>query len=119
MKKTWFFIAGITLLFALWAAWAAGPTYVQNNITVSTEWTLRDSPYIIQNDVTVSPGAVLVIDPGVEVRFVPLPADKAGMGPNLVIEGALRAETSHAAPISFVPSVPGGQWGALYFYKCN
>ncbi len=98
---------------------SAGPSYVQNNITVSSEWTPENSPYVIQNDITVSPGAVLTIDPGVTVRFVPLPGDKAGTGPNLVIEGGLKAVSSHDAGITFVSAEAGKPWGALYFFKCD
>ncbi len=119
MKFIGIFTTCFAVFFTLQAAWAAGPTYVQNNISVSTEWVPDNSPYVIQDDVTVSPGAVLTIDPGVLVRFMPLSADKSGTGPNLIIEGALKAVADPTTPISFVSSVPGGQWGALYFFNCD
>jgi parallel beta-helix repeat protein len=119
MNLTGFFAACFTLLFAVRGAWAEGPTYVQNDITLSTEWTLDNSPYVIQNEVTVSFGAVLTIDPGVEVRFTALRADNAGMGPRLVIRGALKAIASRQTPISFDSSLLGGHWGGVDFLNCD
>lgn len=48
---------------------AAKATYVEGVITEDTIWTMVDSPFIVSNDLTVSPGATLTIEPGVEVRF--------------------------------------------------
>ena len=108
-----------TLLFSFRAVRADGPTYIQNDITHSTEWSLNNSPYVISNDMTVSPGAVLTIDPGVQVRFTVWPGSRAGTGPNLIVKGALKAVAGVKAPISFVSTIPGGQWGALNFLNCD
>ena len=64
------FLTGLFLLVSCKESLAAGPTYVNAGIAVSTEWTKDNSPYVIQSDVMVSRGAVLTIDPGVEVQFV-------------------------------------------------
>jgi parallel beta-helix repeat protein len=48
---------------------ATGPTYVSGSITMDTTWNLTDSPYIVTGDVTVEPGFILTIEPGVEVKF--------------------------------------------------
>jgi len=47
----------------------AHATYVEGSITKDTLWTLVDSPFILSNNVTVSPAATLTIEPGVQVRF--------------------------------------------------
>lgn len=98
---------------------AAGPTNISDNIAASTEWTKDNSPYVIQKDIIVSRGAVLTIDPGVEVQFVVSPGMKVGSGPNLVIEGGLKAVGNGAAPVAFNPAATGSLWGALYFYNSD
>ena len=119
MKLIRVFTACFILLFSIRGARAAGPTYIHYNITQSTEWSLANSPYVIQQDITVLAGATLTVDPGVEVRFNSLPAAKAGTGPNLLIQGALRAVANHKAPISFISAVQGEQWGAIHFLYCD
>ncbi|HUO57661.1 MAG TPA: right-handed parallel beta-helix repeat-containing protein [bacterium] len=109
-------LTGIILVTSHSIALAAGPTYVKDAIAVSTSWTKDNSPYVIQNDIVVSKGAVLTIDPGVEVQFSVAPGGKVGAGPNLVIQGGLRAVGSAAAPITFGPAAVGSLWGAIYFY---
>ncbi|HUO57142.1 MAG TPA: hypothetical protein VMV05_03100, partial [bacterium] len=85
------FAAAFILLAGAQALWAAGPTYPPDTIAASAEWTQDRSPYVIASDVTVAPGAVLTIDPGVEVRFASPAASPQGPGPNLRVKGALRA----------------------------
>jgi hypothetical protein len=62
-------------------------------VASDTTWNLAGSPYTIAELLTVERGATLSVEPGVELRFA------AGAG--LIIEGALRAEGSAAAPILF------------------
>ncbi len=113
-------LAGLLLLILnIESAQAVGPTYLKDSITVSTNWTKDNSPYVLQNDITVAKGAVLTIDPGVEVRFVVPTTGKVGSGPNLVIAGGLKAVGSSAAPIMFGPAVTGSLWGAIYFYNSD
>ena len=69
---------------ALPAPWPApNPTTVSGTITVNTTWTLANSPYLVTDTVTVNPGIILTIEPGVVVKFY--------AGKNLVINGALTA----------------------------
>jgi parallel beta-helix repeat protein len=114
------FLTGLFLVAGFQAAQGAGPTYVRDTtIAVSTEWTKDNSPYILQNDVVVSRGAILTIDPGVEVQLAASDATKQGAGPNLVIQGGLKAVGNPTTPISFNPSVQGSLWGAIYFYNSD
>jgi len=61
----------------------AEATYVTGNIEQDTIWNLPRSPYVITNNVTVRAGALLTIEPGVEVRF--------GVNSSLIVEGSLLA----------------------------
>jgi parallel beta-helix repeat protein len=95
--------------------YGAGPTYVKDNIMVSTTWAQANSPYILQNDIEISKGAILTIQPGVEVQFTTPSNAKVGSGSNLVVKGALKAVGSATAPIWFKPAVQGSLWGAIFF----
>jgi parallel beta-helix repeat protein len=105
----------LLLMLSLGKALAVGPTYVTANITLSTTWTKADSPYVIQNDITIAQGAVLTLEPGVEVRFTAPQGGQVGRNPNLVVRGGLRAVGNSQAPIQFGPSAQGSLWGAIYF----
>ncbi|HJT24398.1 MAG TPA: right-handed parallel beta-helix repeat-containing protein [bacterium] len=120
MKKFLSFqLAGLLSLVICQEAIAAGPTYVKDAISASTEWTKDNSPYVIQNDIVVSKGAILTIDPGVEVQFAASTSGKVGSGPNLVVEGGLKAVGAGGTPVSFNPASTGSLWGALYFYNAD
>jgi parallel beta-helix repeat protein len=112
-------LMAVFLLLNSHKVFAAGPTNVNDNISASTEWTQANSPYVIQKDIIISKGAVLTIDPGVEVQFVVPAGSKVGSASNLVIEGGLKAVGNAATPISFNPAVTGSLWGALYFYNAD
>jgi len=114
------FWASLSVLFLTLPVNAAGPTYVKDAISAATIWTKDNSPYIIQNDIVVSKGAILTIAPGVEVRFVaPDNGATVGAGPNLVIQGGIKAVGTPIDPIQFNPAVAGSLWGAIYFYNAD
>ncbi len=119
MKSIKILTAGLILSFTAQCVLAVGPTYVKDNIAASASWTKDNSPYVLQNDITVIKGAILTIDPGVEVQFSTPPTAKSGKEPNLVIQGGIKAVGNSTTPISFVPSVAGGYWGAIYFYTSD
>ena len=116
MKYILPYVTCLLLILNVPVAYAVGPTYVKDAITVSTNWTKDNSPYLIQNDIVVSKGAILTIDPGVEIHFTVPTTGKVGSGPNLVIQGGLKAVGNSTTPISFMPAVAGSLWGAIYFY---
>ncbi len=115
MNKNAYYLVGLPILISCRLATAAGPTYVKDNISASTEWTKGNSPYVLQNDIIVNKGAILTIDPGVEVQLAAATNGKVGSGTNLVIYGGLKAVGDPAAPISFNPATTGSLWGAIYF----
>lgn len=113
-------IAAVALLSSFVnPALALGPTYVRDAIAVSTEWIQANSPYVLQNDIVVNKGAVLTIDPGVTIQLMAPTTGKPGSGPNLVVQGGLRAIGNSASPISFAPAATGSLWGALYFANAD
>lgn len=65
---------------------------------ISNERTLRlrDSPYLVTEDVLVKPSGKLTIEPGVEVRFMP----EVG----ITVRGVLKAQGTVNKKIKFVPA---------------
>jgi parallel beta-helix repeat protein len=119
MKQITAFALCLFFLGMVQQALAVGPTYVRDAISASTTWTKDNSPYVIQNDIVIAKGAILSIEPGVEVQLTAVANGKVGSGPNLVVQGGLKAVGNSTTPISFVPSAQGSLWGALYFYNCD
>jgi parallel beta-helix repeat protein len=119
MKYFTGFLASFLLITFAPLVNAASPTYVKDAISTSVTWTKENSPYILQNDIAVSKGAILTIAPGVEVRFVAPSGGAVGAGPNLVVQGGIKAVGSSTDPIQFNPAVSGSLWGAIYFYSAD
>jgi hypothetical protein len=61
----------------------------------NVRWSAANSPVIIQNDLLVSSGASLIIEPGVEVQI--------GKGASLVVDGSIVALATPDRPVRFVP----------------
>jgi hypothetical protein len=59
----------------------------------SVRWSTANSPVIIENDLLVSSGASLIIEPGVEVQI--------GKGASLVIDGSIVALATPDRPVRF------------------
>ncbi len=124
MKKVADMILGFAFLLACQIpASAAGPTYVTNHIMASATWTKAESPYVIQSDILVAKGAILTIEPGVEIRFVATQGGKVTgattANTDLIIQGGLKAVGSATEPIQFVPATAGAFWGAVYFSNAD
>lgn len=109
-----------SFLFLLDSAPSVRATYVEGTISQDTVWYLVDSPFILSNDVDVSSGATLTIEPGTEVRFG---------GPfSLNIEGSIVANGTDTNVIHFTTNDPNASatWQTIriigahpsYFVNC-
>ena len=75
-------------------------------ITTDVTWTAADSPARIAEEVTVTSGATLTIEPGVDILF---DADVA-----ITVEGVLRALGTADDSVRFLPGTES-EWGGLRF----
>jgi len=94
---SFFFIAVLVVLVSLLSLTADAQTVVTGDIDVDTTWTLDGSPYIIEPDlhssIYVREGALLTIEPGVEVQFYDFGSIR--------VEGRIFANGTAAMPIKF------------------
>lgn len=114
-RGIWLF--GFALFFL--AGFSNADTTVRDHIRQNTTWTKAESPYLIYGDLMIAKGAVLTIEPGVEVRFA---ATRGGRvtgattaNTDLIVLGGLRAVGTQAEPITFTSLKSGERWGAVYF----
>ncbi|MFQ5909655.1 MAG: hypothetical protein ACE5IJ_02915, partial [Thermoplasmata archaeon] len=92
---------------ALISPQASAATYISGLIE-NPHWTAEDSPYVIVGDAILGPDDILIIDPGVEVRF--------GEGSSLYVEGRLSAGASEGGSITFTSNLTTkqpGDWGSI------
>jgi len=85
---------------------APGPTSVKGPIQEDTTWYAGASPYILEGEVTVNPGATLSIEPGTTVR---------SKGEALSIQGRLIARGDRNGLITFEGALPDQNWKGLIF----
>lgn len=81
---------------------ASANTIINTHITTDTTWSLAGSPYEVQFDTQVFPGATLIVEPGVEVRF----AQQA----MLDVRGKILATGTISNPILFTGSTQTPGW---------
>jgi Right handed beta helix region len=77
----------------------ASPAYAATHIaattySTNTTWTLENSPYVIDGDVTVAAGVTLTIDPDVIVKF-------NGSFRTMFVNGMVNAQGTEGHPITF------------------
>jgi hypothetical protein len=89
-------------------------TSVGGYLSENTNWTVNNSPYIVEETVIVEPDVALSIEAGVEVRFA--------NGTELIVDGSLTASGNAANNIIFTSNatVPKpGDWGAIRFRETS
>ena len=111
IATTLLFLASISLTALTYPiAPVKADTAVGGVINEDTTWTKVNSPYIVTNNVLVSSGVTLTIDPGVTVKF--------NSAKGLQIEGQLIAQGTESEPIVFTsnqPSPAPGDWVNILF----
>ncbi|MBU1879331.1 MAG: right-handed parallel beta-helix repeat-containing protein, partial [Chloroflexi bacterium] len=88
----------------------AGDTHIPaGTITADTTWTLANSPYIVDGNVTVAAGVTLTVEAGVTV--------KTDYYAEIKVQGRLVAIGTAEQPILFTSKVDTGpgQWKGLFF----
>jgi len=85
---------------------APGPTIVSGNIEADTIWYSGASPYILAQDVIVKDKALLMIEPGTEIKST---------GGALIIEGRLNAQGDNDHIIDFNTAEEGKFWPGITF----
>jgi hypothetical protein len=106
VKRLYFIFAAIITVLAV------SPSYGHDiNGFVSGEWLLADSPYFVTGAVTVSAGAALTIEAGVEVQF--------NLGTKLTVYGLLDAQGTSEGMITFTSTMGASSarndWEGLVF----
>lgn len=92
MKKI---LAAIIILLLFCAAATAQETRVQNIIDKNENWVPKNSPYIIDGEITVTHTGFVTIYPGTTVKFT--------KGSKLVVYGAFYAKGDPKNPVRFLP----------------
>jgi len=92
---------------------------VTDGRNVKGNWSINNSPYIIEGEVIIAYGDTLTIDPGVELKFktgtnfdYTNSAFDAGC---LIVYGTLFANGTSNNLIKFTRDGTGGNWGIVYF----
>ncbi|MCR9095053.1 MAG: thrombospondin type 3 repeat-containing protein [bacterium] len=92
---------------------STGPVSINTDVVASTTWTLLNSPYTVSGDRSVRAGAVLAIEPGVEVVFtggaslsISTPHESGGINALGVEAAEIQMRGASSAP---------GAWDGLLF----
>ena len=104
MKKILF------LMTIFFASNSFADTYVGGAITGNTTWIAANSPYIVNQNISVNEGITLTIDAGVTVKF----DDNLGM----IVNGTLEVLGTEGSPVLLTSSSTepeSGSWGGILF----
>ncbi|WP_430816765.1 right-handed parallel beta-helix repeat-containing protein [Carboxylicivirga sp. RSCT41] len=98
-----------------------GFTPISGSITTNTNFLKTNSPYLVTGDVTVEQNKTLTIEPGVEIRIMPLSDDQSsGQDINKIefrISGDIVANGTEAEPIKWIvnsDSPDEADWYGIY-----
>ncbi len=94
-------------------------TKVCGDINENATWTVAEHPIVVTCPTTLTVGATLTVEPGVQVRFKK--SSRKGK-PGLVVEGQLIAKGMEEKPIIFTSDARKpfqGDWSSLRFSKTN
>ncbi|WP_188459334.1 T9SS type A sorting domain-containing protein [Psychroflexus planctonicus] len=111
----------IHIFMLLFILHSFGQTTIPDNTTISGNWTLENSPYIIEGRAIVLNGETLTIEEGVEIRFNSSSASaspswfdyNAGNVGVLRVQGTITANASASNPILFTRNGSSGYWGSV------
>lgn len=84
-------------------------THISNSITSNITFTKNNSPYTILNDINISEGAILTIEPGVQIYL------KENV--KISCNGSIIAKGTVEEPIVFRPDNTANHWDYIYFYE--
>lgn len=105
----------LLLMVALLLSLSAQPTraapqgtYISGDITQDTTWTIDGNPYQVDNIVTIVPGVILTIDPGVMVQNY---SGNGSTNYTFTVEGTLIANGTLSEMIYFDPGLTG--WSGI------
>jgi hypothetical protein len=116
-------ILPLVLFCFLAAAHARAQTEIYDFEDVSGTWTKANSPYLVMGEAIVPNGETLIIEPGVEIRF--LTSDNREYNDEgfemglLRVYGTLKAEGTEKEPILFTRDGDEGQWGCIHIISMN
>ncbi len=106
-----------TILCCIAALPARAETQAGGRIRQDTQWSASGSPYILRENLIVSEGVTLTIEPGVEVLFYQTDG-QSGFRFGITVEGALVARGKPSAPILFSSTraqADPGDWAGITF----
>ncbi len=96
-------VVGALAVAALAAGEARADTTITGGNIVNQTWTTAGSPYVVQGDITVPPGAFLTIEAGVVVKFASGDMQSSGLDASrteMTINGTLSVNGTAASPVT-------------------